>query len=41
MVAVGTFFNVEQHIFHIISHEMMLGDKHHARVPLNAFNYYK
>jgi hypothetical protein len=34
MVAVGNFFNVEQHIFCIVSYEMILvGDKH-ARVLL-------
>jgi hypothetical protein len=40
MVAVGTFFNVEQCIFRIVSYEIILGDKH-ARVLLNEFIYFK
>jgi hypothetical protein len=40
MVAVGTYFYVEHIIFCIVSHEMILGDKH-ARVLLNEFMYFK
>jgi hypothetical protein len=40
MVAVGTFFYVEHSMFCIVSHEMIIGDKH-ARVLLNEFIYFK
>jgi hypothetical protein len=41
MVAVGTFFNVDQRIFHIISHEINVGDKDGRVLLLNEFIYLK
>jgi hypothetical protein len=42
MVVVGTFFNVQQCIFCIASHEMVLGDDKNARgMLLNEFIYFK
>ncbi len=41
MVAVGTFFNVDQRIFRVVSHEIKVGEKLNTRVLLNEFVYFK